>query len=152
RLLPRQLLPDRARGPPARRRDAPRASGEPAARRPRRGVARAASDDAQEARLAGRRRRAGEALMAPVLIAILSLTVLGIPFVLAVDRDAPPLRLLGLACLYGTGVIYFVLLALSVLHLRWTLIGVTIAAIVVTLPFIKSLGAQHSALNTRLHV
>ncbi len=69
--------------------------------------------------------------MAPVLIAILSLTVLGIPFVLAVDRDAPPLRLLGLACLYGTGVIYFVLLALSVLHVRWNLISVTIAAIVV---------------------
>jgi hypothetical protein len=90
--------------------------------------------------------------MAPVLIAILSLTVLGIPFVLAVDRDAPPLRLLGLACLYGTGVIYFVLLALSVLHVRWTLISVTIAAIVVTVPFIRRLSTQHSALSTHLHV
>ena len=69
--------------------------------------------------------------MAPVLVAILSLTVLGIPFVLAVDRSAPPLRLLGLAFLYGTGVIYFVLLALSVLHVRWSLLSVTIAAIVV---------------------
>ena len=69
--------------------------------------------------------------MAPVLVAILSLTVLGIPFVLAVDRAASPLRLLGLAFLYGTGVIYFVLLALSVLHVRWSLLSVTIAAIVV---------------------
>ena len=75
--------------------------------------------------------------MAPVLIAILSLTVLGIPFVLAVDRDAPPLRLLGLACLYGTGVIYFVLLALSVLHVRWSLISVTIAALIFMLPFLR---------------
>jgi hypothetical protein len=90
--------------------------------------------------------------MAPVFIAILSLTVLGIPFVLAVDRDAPPLRLLGLACLYGTGVIYFVLLALSVLHIRWSLISVTIAAVVITFPFIKSLSTQHSALRTRFHV
>jgi len=68
--------------------------------------------------------------MAPVLIAILALTVLGIPFVLAVDRAAAPLRLLGLAFLYGTGAMYFVLLALSVLHVRWTLIGVTIAALI----------------------
>jgi hypothetical protein len=86
--------------------------------------------------------------MAPVLIAILSLTVLGIPFVLAVDREAPPLRLLGLACLYGTGVIYFVLLALSVLHVRWTLVSVTIAAIFVTVPFIRRLSTQHAALST----
>ncbi len=90
--------------------------------------------------------------MAPVLIAILSLTVLGIPFVLAIDRDASPLRLLGLACLYGTGAMYFVLLALSVLHVRWTLVSVTIAALVVALPFIKSLSTQHSALSTRFHV
>src|SRR4029079_8755775 len=69
-----------------------------------------------------------EALMA-ALIALLSLTALGIPFVLAVDRDAPPLRLLGLAVLYGTGAIYFALLALSVLHVRWTLLSVTIAAL-----------------------
>jgi len=67
--------------------------------------------------------------MAAVLIAILSLTVLGIPLVLAVDRNASPLRLLGLAFLYGTGAIYFVLLALSVLHIRWSLLSVTIAAL-----------------------
>jgi hypothetical protein len=91
--------------------------------------------------------------MAAVLIAILSLTVLGIPLVLALDRAAPPLRLLGLAFLYGTGAIYFVLLALSVVHVRWSLINVTIAALIlVALPFAKSLSTQHSALSTRLHV
>src|SRR4051812_35913617 len=131
RLLPRQLLPDRARGPAARRRERPRPSGEPAARRLRRRLARARPADASHARLARRWRRAGGTLMAAVLIAILALTVLGIPFVLAVDRDAAPLRLLGLAFLYGSGAIYFVLLGLSALHVRWTLIGVTIAALLV---------------------
>jgi len=90
--------------------------------------------------------------MAPVLIAILSLTVLGIPIVLALDRDAGPLRILGLAFLYGTGAIHFVLLALSVLHVRWSLITVTVAAILVVLPFTKSLSTQHSALSTQLHI
>ncbi len=69
--------------------------------------------------------------MAPVLIAILSLTVLGIPIVLALDRHATPLRVLGLAFLYGAGAISFVLLALSVLHIRWSLLSVTIAALLV---------------------
>jgi hypothetical protein len=90
--------------------------------------------------------------MAPVLIAIVSLTVVGIPLVLALDRDASPLRLLGLAFLYGSGAIYFVLLALSVLHMPWSLLSVTIAALIVVLPFTKSLSTQHSGLRTRLHI
>ena len=57
--------------------------------------------------------------MAPVLITILTLTVLGIPLVLKLDRNAPPLRLLGLAFLYGNGVIYFALLALFFLFGVW---------------------------------
>jgi hypothetical protein len=90
--------------------------------------------------------------MAAVLIAILSLAILGIPLVLAVDRAASPLRLLGLSLLYGNGAIYFVLLALSVLHIRWTLLSVTIAALLLVLPFARSLSPQSSALSTRLHV
>jgi len=90
--------------------------------------------------------------MAPVLIAILALTVLGIPIVLAVDRDATPLRLLGLAFLYGSGAMYVVLLALSVLHVRWTLISVTIAALMLMLPLIRLRSTQHAALSTRLHI
>lgn len=88
--------------------------------------------------------------MAPVLIAILGMTVLGIPLVLAVDRDASPLRLLGLAFLYGTGAIYLVLLALSVLHVRWTLLSVTIAALIVMLPFIRRPVGAHGV-RPRLH-
>jgi hypothetical protein len=89
--------------------------------------------------------------MAAVLIAILSLTVLGIPLVLALDRAAPPLRLLGLSFLYGTGAMYFVLLALSIVHVRWSLISVTIAALILVLPLAKSLRTQDSGLRTRLH-
>jgi len=80
--------------------------------------------------------------MAAALIAVLSVTVLGVPFVLALDRDAPPLRLLGLAYLYGTGAIYFALLALSVLHVRWSLVSVTIAALILALPFVRRPGGQ----------
>jgi hypothetical protein len=90
--------------------------------------------------------------MAPILIAILSLTVLGIPFVLALDREASPLRLLGLAFLYGAGAIYVALLALSVLHVQWTLLSVTIAAVVMALPCLRAFRTRHSATGTRLHV
>ena len=90
--------------------------------------------------------------MAAVLIAILSLTVLGIPLVLALDRAAPPLRLLGLAFLYGTGAIYFVLLALSIVHVHWSLISVTIAALILVSPFLRSLSPQSSVLSPPLHV
>jgi hypothetical protein len=95
-------------------------------------MARAAAAHAPDGRLERLRRRAVEALMAAALIAVLSLTVLGVPFVLALDRDAPPLRLLGLAILYGTGAVYFVLLALSVLHVRWTLLDVSIAVLLMS--------------------
>ena len=88
--------------------------------------------------------------MAAVLIAILSLTVFGIPFVLAIDRDAPPLRLLGLSFLYGAGAMHFVLLALSVLHIRWSLISTTIAALVVMLPLVPRARAR-SRSRARLH-
>src|ERR1051325_4893050 len=95
-------------------------------------MARAAAAHAPDGRLERLRRRAVEALMAAALIAVLSLTVLGVPFVPALDRDAPPLRLLGLAILYGTGAVYFVLLALSVLHVRWTLLDVSIAVLLMS--------------------
>lgn len=89
--------------------------------------------------------------MAAALITVLSLTVLGVPFVLALDRDSPPLRLLGLAILYGTGAIYFALLALSILHVPWTLLSVTIAALAITLPFVRRPVGAHSV-RPRFHV
>lgn len=65
--------------------------------------------------------------MAAVLVAILSLTVFGLPFVLAIDRDAPPLRVAGLAFLYGSGAMYFVMLAMP----SWSLVRVCVVSLVV---------------------
>ena len=48
--------------------------------------------------------------MAAVLIAILSLTVLGIPIALALDRAARGPLLLGTAFLYGSGAVFLILL------------------------------------------
>src|SRR6266576_2462171 len=69
--------------------------------------------------------------MTAALIAILSLTVLGIPILLAVDRRARGPLLIGTSFLYGSGAIYFVMLALSIIHLHWTLMSVTIGALVI---------------------
>ncbi|MEA2236511.1 MAG: hypothetical protein QOC81_1235 [Thermoanaerobaculia bacterium] len=65
------------------------------------------------------------------LVAILSLIVLGIPITLAIDRHARGPLLLGTSFLYGSGAMSFVMLALSIAHLRWTLIRVTVSALVV---------------------
>jgi hypothetical protein len=60
--------------------------------------------------------------MAAVLIAILSLTVLGIPIALALDRSARGPLLLGAAFLYGVGAVFLVLLVVP-----WKLPVVAIA-------------------------
>jgi len=62
--------------------------------------------------------------MTATLAAIAILTLLGIPFVLAVDRDAPLGRAVGLGVLYGSGALYLLLLLLAVLHVRWGLVSV----------------------------
>jgi hypothetical protein len=72
-----------------------------------------------------------EQAMTSTITAILSLAVLGIPIALAIDRSARGPLLIGTAFLYGSGTIYLVLLTLSVVHIRWTLISVTIASLVV---------------------
>jgi hypothetical protein len=48
--------------------------------------------------------------MAAALIAILSLTVLGIPIALAIDRGARGFELVGLGFLYGSGCVFLILL------------------------------------------
>jgi hypothetical protein len=67
--------------------------------------------------------------MTAVVVAILSLTVLGLPVALAVDRSSRGPLLLGTAFLYGSGAIYLVLLGLSVLHIPWTVVTLAIAAL-----------------------
>lgn len=69
--------------------------------------------------------------MASTLVAILSITVLGLPLALLLDRTARGPLLLGVAFLQGSGAIFLLMLALSVLNLQWTLLGVTVAAVLV---------------------
>jgi hypothetical protein len=69
--------------------------------------------------------------MTATLIAILSLAVLGIPIALAVDRRARGPLLIGTAFLYGSGTMYFVLLTLSIAYIRWNLLSITIASLIV---------------------
>jgi hypothetical protein len=69
--------------------------------------------------------------MTAALIAILSLIALGLPVTLAIDPRARGPLLLGLAFLYGTGLMFFVMLALSAMHVRWTLPSVAVSALIV---------------------
>jgi hypothetical protein len=84
--------------------------------------------------------------MLAVLIAILSMTVLGLPIALAIDRQVRGPVLLGLAFLYGSGWVFLALLALSILHVRWTVLTVTIVAL---LPLCALLIPRHPAPGTR---
>ncbi len=70
--------------------------------------------------------------MTAALVAILSILVLGLPVTLAIDRSARGPVLLGLAFLYGSGLVFFALLVLSVLHIPWSLVSVAITALAVT--------------------
>jgi hypothetical protein len=69
--------------------------------------------------------------MTSTLVAIISLTVLGIPITLAVDRRARGPLLVGASFLYGSGAMFIVLLVLSIAHVRWTLVSVTATALAV---------------------
>lgn len=69
--------------------------------------------------------------MIAVLVATLSTLVLGLPAALALDRRASGPLLLGTAFLYGSGLVFFVLLVLSELHVRWTILTITIALLIV---------------------
>src|SRR5687768_2944192 len=62
--------------------------------------------------------------MAAALVSIVSMAVLGLPIALAVDRRARGPLLIGTAFLYGSGLVFFVLLALAVIGVRWTLVTV----------------------------
>ena len=93
--------------------------------------------------------------MAAALIAILTLTVLGLPAVLAVDRGARGAMLIGLAFLYGSGLVFFVMLALSIIGIPWSLISVAVAALVAWIALIfvsrRRAAAPQSATASRFH-
>lgn len=67
--------------------------------------------------------------MALVLVAIATTIVVGIPVVLAIDRHARGAALVGLSYLYGAGLVWATLLALSVLHIAWTAATTTVTLV-----------------------
>ncbi len=69
--------------------------------------------------------------MTATLIAILTLTVLGIPIALSADRSSRGPMIIGTSFLYGSGTMFLVLLTLSIAHIRWTLISVSVAALAI---------------------
>ncbi|MEK6375114.1 MAG: hypothetical protein AABO58_20775 [Acidobacteriota bacterium] len=91
--------------------------------------------------------------MAAALVSIVSMAVLGLPVALAVDRRARGPLLIGTAFLYGSGLVFVVLLVLSILHIRWTLLSVTVAGLlgcsVAWFAGRTRVSTQHSALSTR---
>jgi hypothetical protein len=92
--------------------------------------------------------------MAATLIALLTLVVLGLPAVLAVDRGARGGMLIGLAFLYGSGIVALALLALSVLGIAWTLLSVACCCVVVFLgcfALSRRPAQQHNHTTTQPH-
>jgi hypothetical protein len=85
----------------------------------------------------------------PIVVAIITTLVMGIPIALAVDRNARGPMLVGLAYLYGTGVIYAVMLTLAVIGAHWTAINVTAIALLIAIACFAFKPTQHSALSTQ---
>jgi len=54
------------------------------------------------------------------------MTVVGLAIALAIDRSLRGPMLLGLAYLYGSGAIFIVMLTLAIVHVRWTLLTVSV--------------------------
>ncbi len=73
--------------------------------------------------------------MGLVLAAIFTTLVLGIPVALAIDRQCRGGALLGLSYLYGSGLIWAVLFALSLMHIAWSAVVATVAALAVAACF-----------------
>jgi len=86
-----------------------------------------------------------------VIAAIATTLVLGIPVALAIDRSARGPILLGLGYLYGTGVIYTVMLMLAIIGVHWSALNVTAIALLIAIACIaiKKRPTQHSALSTQ---
>ena len=69
--------------------------------------------------------------MTPAIIAMLSMTVVGLCIALAIDRTLRGPMLLGLAYLYGSGAVFAAMFVLAMLHIRWTLLSVSIPLVAI---------------------
>ena len=67
--------------------------------------------------------------MVGALLAVAFMTLIGIPIALGVDRNARGPLLFGTAFLYASGWMFFALLAMSLLHIKWTIPTVSIAGL-----------------------
>src|SRR5438045_2896548 len=86
------------------------------------------------------------------LLAIAFMTLVGVPIALGVDRSARGPLLIGTAFLYANGWMFFALLAMSTLHIKWTVATVTVAGLLAAVALIftghRARGTGHSV---RLH-
>jgi hypothetical protein len=84
--------------------------------------------------------------MQGALLAIAFMTLIGVPIALGVDRSARGPLLIGTAFLYASGWMFFALLAMSLLHVQWTVATITIAGL---LALVVLFFSRHSAPGTR---
>jgi hypothetical protein len=86
--------------------------------------------------------------MTAVLIAVLTMTVVGIPVTLALDRGARGPLLVGLAFLYGSAATWAALFLMSILHIKWT--PVTAMAVLMLIAIATAIAAKRSTQDSGL--
>jgi hypothetical protein len=69
--------------------------------------------------------------MTATVVAMLSMTVVGLCIALAIDRSLRGPMLLGLGYLYGSGAIFVVMFLLAIVHIRWNLLTVSVPLIAI---------------------
>ena len=84
--------------------------------------------------------------MQGALLAIAFMTLIGLPIALSVDRTARGPLLIGTAFLYASGWMFFALLAMSLLHITWTVVTITIVGLLTVIVLVFT---RHSAPGTR---
>jgi hypothetical protein len=73
--------------------------------------------------------------MIAAIVAILSMTVIGLCIALAIDPALRGFTLLGLAFLYGSGAIFIDMFLLAIAHVRWNLATVSIPLLAIVIVF-----------------
>lgn len=84
--------------------------------------------------------------MTSVLLAMAAMLLVGVPVTRAVDRSARRGLLLGLAGLYGSGVVFLVMLALATIGVRWS--ALSVAALLLLVAATALLTARYASRRT----
>ncbi|HYS56065.1 MAG TPA: hypothetical protein VER58_20090 [Thermoanaerobaculia bacterium] len=77
--------------------------------------------------------------MTAVIVAILSMIVLGLAVALAIDPRSGGPTLLGLGFLYGSGAVFAVMFVLTILHIRWGLVTVCVPLLMILIVLARTL-------------